>query len=437
MNARVEDINSWLEQYDDKVLAIWGMGGSGKTTLAQYIVSSNSRHFEVTSVVENIGSTFEKEQNLDKLFRKFANDILGAGRESMEQDRLRLYPALRKKKALIVLDDINEPSQFTNFLFDFRAINPQSKIIITTRSSYTHTQLTGHGIPISCREYKMQLLDDDESLELLSLHAFGSKFPMEGYNKLAKEVIQYCEGNPLALKVLGSSLSEDCSIIFWRSTLNLLKIEMNSGIQRVLVRSYNTLANKKNKELFLHIACFFVGEDKDYVEKILEPDYCASSGIKVLANRCLLSVLPNNKLMMHPLIQEMGRSIVLEESKHPAERSRAWHSSDSYKILRKGEGSKTMEGLALDMQVLWIDRPLSKSSDLKTDSLTKMDNLKLLLLNDVHLTGSYEEFSEDLRWLCWRHFRLTAIPSDLFQGNLVAIDMRDSNLEVFEPPILS
>ena len=63
-----------------------------------------------------------------------------------------------------------------------------------------------------------------------------------------------------------------------------------------------------------------------------------------------------------------------------------------------------------------------------------MDNLKFLQLNDVHLIGSYEEFSEDLRWLCWHQFRLAAIPSGLFQGNLVAIDMRHSKLELFEPP---
>ncbi|KVF00324.1 hypothetical protein Ccrd_026874, partial [Cynara cardunculus var. scolymus] len=71
-----------------------------------------------------------------------------------------------------------------------------------------------------------------------------------------------------------------------------------------------------------------------------------------------------------------------------------------------------------------------RSLDLKTDSLTKMDNLKLLHLNDVHLTGSYEDFSEDLRWLCWRQFDLRAIPSGLFFKSLVAIDMRDSKLKV-------
>lgn len=77
-----------------------------------------------------------------------------------------------------------------------------------------------------------------------------------------------------------------------------------------------------------------------------------------------------------------------------------------------------------------------QSSNLKTDSLKKMDKLKLLQLNNVQLTGSYEDFSEDLRWLCWIGFHLKTIPTDLFMGNVVAIDMSYSKLEAFDPPMV-
>ncbi|KAJ9551179.1 hypothetical protein OSB04_015224 [Centaurea solstitialis] len=424
MNARDKDINSWLKQSDIKILAICGMGGSGKTTLAQYIVSSNWQYFEIVSVVEDIGSVHEKQDNLHQLFRKFVKDILGGGKKKVQQDRYKLDRALQTKKALIVLDDIVEPSQLQVFL-GMGKINKESKIIITTRKNNTLRWFESRSW--RCQEYTMELLDEDESLELLSLHAFGFKAPMEGYMELAKEVLQYCEGNPLALEVLGSSLSEDTSIMFWRSTLDLLKKDINSGIQRVLMRSYNSLPYNSNKELFLHIACFFVGEDKDYVSKILEHDYSASSGIKTLTSRCLLSVSPNNLLVMHRLLQEMGRNIVRQESKHHEERSRVWLSIDSCRILSKGEGSKTMEGLALDM--LKLDTQMSdeqmslndwhkiKSWDLKTDSLRKMDNLKLLQLNYMAMVA-------------WIQFKRNT--SELFKGSLVAIDMRDSNLKVLQ-----
>ncbi|KAD4585074.1 hypothetical protein E3N88_22675 [Mikania micrantha] len=106
------------------------------------------------------------------------------------------------------------------------------------------------------------------------------------------------------------------------------------------------------KMLFLHIACFFVGKDMNYVVEIMEPDYSATLGIQTLINRCLVSVSPNKKLTMHRLLQEMGKNIVCQESDLPANRSRVWLSGDSYKIVRKRMGSETVEGLALDMEIL-------------------------------------------------------------------------------------
>ncbi|KAI3670839.1 hypothetical protein L1987_87481 [Smallanthus sonchifolius] len=114
--------------------------------------------------------------------------------------------------------------------------------------------------------------------------------------------------------------------------------------------------NKWKKALMevADLSGFTVSEyDVDYVVKILEPDYSAKSGIQTLINRYLLSVSPNKKIMMHRLVQEMVKNIVRQEStKFPEERSRVWLSSDYHKILRKGKGSKKIEGLALDMRML-------------------------------------------------------------------------------------
>ncbi|XP_076896995.1 uncharacterized protein LOC143550188 [Bidens hawaiensis] len=285
----------------------------------------------------------------------------------------------------------------------------------------------------------MGLLNDEESFELLNTHAFGSKIPMLGYEELIARAIQYCEGNPLALKVLGSSMFKNCTIPNCKSQLNLLEKLIDSRIHDVLVRSYKSLPNDTVKELFLHIACFFIGKDfpLDYVVKILEPDFSAISGVETLLNTCLLSVSPNKTLIMHRLHQEMGKNVVFQEStKFPAKRSRIWLSSDSYNILSLGEGSKKVEGLAIDMKMLRNEGFEFTASELTTDALKNMDSLKLLQLNFVEPSGSYERFSKHLRWLCWHGFHLATIPSDLYMGNLVAIDMSYSNLEIFEPPMV-
>ncbi|XP_076896498.1 disease resistance-like protein DSC1 [Bidens hawaiensis] len=61
-----------------------------------------------------------------------------------------------------------------------------------------------------------------------------------------------------------------------------------------------------------------------------------------------------------------------------------------------------------------------------------MANLMLLQLNYVQMNGSYEDFPEELRWLCMHGFSLKSIPLDLPMENLVALDMSYSNIESFD-----
>ncbi|KAI3724966.1 hypothetical protein L1987_64735 [Smallanthus sonchifolius] len=142
---------------------------------------------------------------------------------------------------------------------------------------------------------------------------------MKEFKELAVQLAQYCGGNPLALKVLGSSLyvsDEDPRTInymigIWRSrmnSLNSLKGNIHFKIQGVLRKSFDSLPHPSERELLLHIACFCVGEYMRHVERILEDELYANSGILTLINRCFLTVLPTGRLMMHQLLQEMGRN---------------------------------------------------------------------------------------------------------------------------------
>ncbi|KAL8232439.1 hypothetical protein R6Q57_002217 [Mikania cordata] len=346
-----EEINSWLENCNLEFLVIYGMGGSGKTTLAKNIYHSNLKKFESVSFLEDIGRICEGSNGLLLLQEQLLNDISwGKWRKipAVSRSTPLIEDALKMNKALIVLDDIVERQQLVALL-GTEKINAQSKIIITARENTDNW----FDIPYwKCHKYQMTLLNDAELSQLLCHHAFGSKTPIEGFEEFVLQAVQYCEGNPLALEVLGSYFSHNSTINYWRSQLNLLERDMHLKIQDVLKTSYDSLPYKSVKMLFLHIACFFVGKDMNYVVEILEPDYSAILGIQTLINRCLVSVSSNKKLTMHRLLQEMGKNIVRQESDLPANRSRVWLSGDSYKILRKRMGSETVEGLALDMKML-------------------------------------------------------------------------------------
>ena len=98
--------------------------------------------------------------------------------------------------------------------------------------------------------------------------------------------------------------------------------------------SYDEL-DGDDKYIFLEIACFFKGEDKDLVKQVLDArGFSTQIGITVLLAKSLISI-SNNVIEMHDLIQAMGREIVKRESSNdPGKRSRLWYHEDIYQVLR-------------------------------------------------------------------------------------------------------
>ena len=81
----------------------------------------------------------------------------------------------------------------------------------------------------------------------------------------------------------------------------------------------------------MDIACFFRGKYKNFVSRILGSD--ANIGIRVLQQRCVITI-SENKLDMHDLLQQMGREIVRKECpKEARERSRLWDPIDVQSVL--------------------------------------------------------------------------------------------------------
>lgn len=64
-----------------------------------------------------------------------------------------------------------------------------------------------------------------------------------------------------------------------------------------------------------------------------------------------------------------------------------------------------------------------------TYSFKKMKKLRLLQLDGVDLNGDYGNLSKKLRWLDWRGFTLNYIPDEFYQGNLVVINLKQSNIK--------
>ncbi|KAG5545352.1 hypothetical protein RHGRI_017727 [Rhododendron griersonianum] len=463
IRSRAREIQFWLEDEsaDVGVAAICGMGGIGKTTIAKFIYNLNFSRFEGSSFLANVREISKQQDGLLCLQRQLVSDILKGRKEkisNVDEGIVKIKDALHFKRVLVILDDVDELDELYAVLGMCDWLFSGSKIIITT---WHERLLRPHEV---CKVYKIEKLDYDESLELFSLHAFGQSHPVDDFADTSKLVVEHCEGLPLAIKVLGSSLSGQ-SIGVWRSQLEKLKAIPDSKILAKLKISYDSLQDEHDRSLFLHLACFFVGSDKDFTITIMdECEFYTVVGIQNLIDRGLVTVDGYNKLVIHHLLQEMGREIVCQESPNePGERSRLCNHKDSLNVLRHNTSARTVFGVNrkrsleefLDDSLLsnvWnslkryrlgilsqnsVGNPPADSNEitLETNAFAKMENLKLLKLGHVQISGSYENFPKKIRWLYWHGFPFESTPRYFPLEALVALEMPYSSLKHFSAGI--
>jgi hypothetical protein len=153
---------------------------------------------------------------------------------------------------------------------------------------------------------------------------------LSSYEGLVNGVLHYATGLPLAIEVLGSFLCGR-DIFEWKSALARLRDSPDKDVMDVLRLSFDGL-EESEKEIFLHIACFFNPSMEKYVKNVLNCcGFHADIGLRVLVDKSLISIdesfssLKEESISMHGLLEELGRKIVQENSsKEPRKWSRLW-----------------------------------------------------------------------------------------------------------------
>ncbi|PRQ57516.1 putative winged helix-turn-helix DNA-binding domain, leucine-rich repeat domain, L [Rosa chinensis] len=360
---------------------------------------------------------------------------------------------LSKKRILLVLDDVDNLDQIETLIGEKPSFGHGSRIIITTRDK----KLLG-----GCKIYEPELLTDEEALELFSKYAFRTNKRSENYDAMSRCALKYAYGLPLALKVLGCLL-DNRSELEWKFELEKIKeipvTSLDDKIRRVLWASYDGL-DEYQKNIFLDIACFFKGKNKDFVTKFHKScGYHPQNGLTVLVERSLVSVNFANydSLEMHDLIQEVGRDIVHRQStEDPGMRSRLWSYEDVHQVLAQNTATK-VEGIILDLSKF-------KEVYVNDEVFVSMRRLRLLQLYEYYYKyedeyeydyGSarnefaYRELtrpadyepcvqkvsenlkflSQELRILVWHGCPLKSFPINFLPKNLIYVDMCYSRIE--------
>ncbi|KAG6384566.1 hypothetical protein SASPL_155614 [Salvia splendens] len=241
MEDEVEQLVQLLRQEtEDRIISVWGMGGSGKTAIAKKLYNETTdfdlsawvcitQQCESRSVWEDVLRQLENQNNKkicvstsnlnnDPRIRKEVPSLSNS--ELIE----RLCEIQREKRCLIVLDDVWELSHWEELKHPFIVQNLQSKILVTTRKQ----NVAEIGLAV-----KLGLLHMDVALELLKNKAFDHgnipDFALEErFEKIGKEMVQKCGYLPLAISLLGGVLRKKNSMVEWEL--------VNEDIKEVIYR---------------------------------------------------------------------------------------------------------------------------------------------------------------------------------------------------------
>ncbi|KAH9688108.1 putative disease resistance protein [Citrus sinensis] len=479
-------ILSALEDRDVNMLGIYGMGGIGKTTLAEEVARKvkSDKLFDQVVFVE-----VSQNQDIRKIQGVIADKLgLKLHEESDEGRAGRLCEGIKKvKKILIVLDNIWENLNLGNVRIP---LGDGCKVLLTARSLNVLSE------KMDCRtNFPVGVLNEEEAWSLFKKMA-GDYVEGSELEEVARNVAEECAGLPVSIVTVARALRSN-SIREWKDALEQLRRPSSSNFKDVqpaafkaIELSYNKLGRDDLKNIFLLIGYTAISSIDDLlmcgmglglfqgVNKIEVARNRVHTLVRTLKASCMLldHISQEKELFsMHDVVRDVAVSIASTErnvftaTNEQVDGCREWSDGSAIKHctsivlhdIKPNLLPEVLECPQLELLFLSNDPWESSRVTIPDNFFKSMIEVRVVNLTDMVLPSSLGllsnlrtlslcrcslpdisfvvDLKKNLEILCLRGSDIKQMPTEVGELTwLKLLDLRDcEELEVIPPNILS
>ncbi|XP_044955102.1 putative disease resistance protein RGA4 [Hordeum vulgare subsp. vulgare] len=376
------------------VVAVVGVGGIGKTTLAQKVFNDEALNAEFEkSIWLSINKDFDKVDLLRTIITQ------AGGQHGREKALAVLQPilatSLKGKKLFLVLDDVWDHEAWDDVLKTSlsNVVAQGSRVLVTTRDERVARRMKAV-LPY----HHVDKLEEEDAWSLLKKQIISSETDeceIDMLKDIGVQIVGKCDGLPLALKVMGGILCQkDKKQLFSRN--EIIGMWISEGFLHGTLDDIEELGSKYYKELILG--------------NLIEPN-------TVYVDQYVCN--------MHDVVRSFAQFVARDEALavHSGETNIVSKLS-AHEFLRLSLESKASESYGLEWSSLQAQKTLralisTGYINIKPgDSLVNFPCLQTLHIDSAHVVELLESLHElkHLRYLSLRETDISSLPDSI--GNM-------------------
>jgi len=234
--GRAEEISTldqWISTKQCRLVAIVGMGGMGKSSIALQITHQLGQGFDYV-IWRSLRDAPPLSEILTELVSILSNQVEARLPDVPEQQVAKLLEYVNKSRCLLIFDNFESVFQsgtragqyregyeiYGHLLSRFSEVDHHSCLVLTSREA--PKEIAGMGESTWVRSLPLSGLSQSEGLPILTDSQCFSSSDAEW-----QEIFNYCSGSPFALKILASETQE----LFAGDISSFLALAQKSGFQ--------------------------------------------------------------------------------------------------------------------------------------------------------------------------------------------------------------